>query len=63
MKSRKGKATSYTKGTPIRLSADFSAETLQAKRECHDKLNVIKGKIYDQEYSTQKCFHSYFMER
>jgi len=30
------------KGTPIRLSADFSAETLQARREWHD--NVMKGK-------------------
>ena len=32
------------KGTPIRLSADFSAETLQARREWHDILNVMKGK-------------------
>ena len=32
------------KGTPIRLSADFSAETLQARREWHDVFNVIKGK-------------------
>ena len=32
------------KGTPIRLTADFSAETLQAKREWHDILKVMKGK-------------------
>ena len=32
------------KGTLIRLSADFSAETLQARREWHDILNVMKGK-------------------
>ena len=32
------------KGTPIRLWADFSAETLQARREWHDILNVMKGK-------------------
>ena len=36
-------------GTPIRLSADFSAETLQARRHdkltCrHDKFNVMKEK-------------------
>uniref|UniRef100_A0A8D1ZGM8 L1 transposable element RRM domain-containing protein n=2 Tax=Sus scrofa TaxID=9823 RepID=A0A8D1ZGM8_PIG len=31
------------KGTLIRLSADFSAETLQARREWHDILNM-KGK-------------------
>ena len=28
----------------IRLLADFSAETLQAEREWHDILNVMKGK-------------------
>ena len=32
------------KGTPIRLSADFSAETLQARREWHDIFKVMKGK-------------------
>ena len=32
------------KGTQTRLSADFSAETLQARREWHDILNVMKGK-------------------
>ena len=32
------------KGTPIRLSADLSAETLQARREGHDVLNMMKGK-------------------
>ena len=30
-------------GTPIRLSADFSAETLQARREWHNILKVMKG--------------------
>ena len=32
------------KETPIRLSADFSAETLQARREWHEILKVIKVK-------------------
>ena len=32
------------KGTPIRLTADFSAETRQARREWHDILKVMKGK-------------------
>ena len=31
-------------GTPIRLSADFPTETLQARREWHDTFNVMKGK-------------------
>ena len=33
------------KGTPIRLSADFSVETLQTRRELHDVLKMMKGKI------------------
>ena len=28
----------------MRLLADFSAETLQARKECHDILNIMKGK-------------------
>ena len=32
------------KGTPIRLSADFSAETLQARRDWHNIFKVLKGK-------------------
>ena len=32
------------KGTPIRLSADFPTETLQARREWHDIFKVMKGK-------------------
>ena len=32
------------KGTPIRLTADFSAETLQTRREWHNIFKVMKGK-------------------
>ena len=32
------------KGTPIRLSAYFSAETLQARTEWQDIFKVLKGK-------------------
>uniref|UniRef100_A0A9L0S2W7 Uncharacterized protein n=1 Tax=Equus caballus TaxID=9796 RepID=A0A9L0S2W7_HORSE len=32
------------KGKPIRLSADFSAETLQARREGHDVFKLLTGK-------------------
>ena len=42
--AREKQRVSY-KGTPIRLSADFSAETLQARREWHDTFKVLKGKI------------------
>ena len=41
--AREKKQITY-KGTLIRLSADFSTETLQARREWHDILNVMKGK-------------------
>ena len=40
---REEKQITY-KGNLIRLLADFSAETLQARREWHDILNVMKGK-------------------
>ena len=40
------------------LSADFSAETLQDRREWHDILKGMKGKNYNQEYSTQQGSHS-----
>ena len=43
IESNKGKMTTY-KGTPIRLTADLSAETLQAKREWHDIFKVMNGK-------------------
>ena len=32
------------KGIPIRLSADFSVETLQARREWQDIFKVMEGK-------------------
>ena len=41
--AREKKQITY-KGTPVRLLADFSAETLQARREWYDTLNMMKGK-------------------
>uniref|UniRef100_A0A8D0VUD7 L1 transposable element RRM domain-containing protein n=1 Tax=Sus scrofa TaxID=9823 RepID=A0A8D0VUD7_PIG len=41
--AREKKKITY-KGIPTRLSADFSAETLQARREWHHIRNMIKGK-------------------
>jgi len=61
--AREKKQTTY-KGTPIRLLADFSAETLQARREWHDILNVMKGKkTSNQDYSTQEGSHSDLKEK
>ena len=44
LKAERGKRQITYKGTPIRLTADFSAETLQARREWHDIFKVMKGK-------------------
>ena len=41
--ARETKSINY-KGIPIRLSADFSTETLQARREWQDIFKVLKGK-------------------
>ena len=41
--SRKKQQITY-RGTPIRLSADFSAETLRARREWDNIFKVMKGK-------------------
>ena len=43
MKVTREKQQITYKGTPIRLTAAFSAETLQARREWHDMLKVMKG--------------------
>ena len=44
LKAAREKQQITYKGTPIRLTADFSAETLQARREWHDIFKVMKGK-------------------
>ena len=44
LKATSEKRQTKYKGTPIRLTADFSAETLQARRKWHDIFKVMKGK-------------------
>ena len=44
LKATREKRQITYEGTPIRLIADFSAETLQARREWHDIFKVMKGK-------------------
>ena len=44
LKATREKRQIIYKGTPIRLTADFSAETLQARQEWHDIFKVMKGK-------------------
>ena len=44
LKAAREKETVTYKGVPIRLSADFSKETLQARRGWKEAFRVIKGK-------------------
>ena len=44
LKAAREKQQIRYKGIPIRLTANLSAETLQATREWQDILNVMKGK-------------------
>ena len=44
LKAAREKQQITYKGISIRLTADLSAETLQARREWHDILKVMKGK-------------------
>ena len=44
LKTVKGKGRVTYKGVPIRLSADFSKETLQARRGWKEVFKVMKGK-------------------
>ena len=63
LKATREKQKITYKGIPIRLSADFSVETLQARREWQDILKVMKEKTYNQVYSTQQGSHSDSMEK
>ena len=58
--AREKKQVTY-KGTLIKLLADFSAETLQARREWHDVLKVMIGK--KPPTSTQQGSHSDLKEK
>ena len=46
LKAAREKQSINYKGTPIRLSADFSTETLEARREWQDIFKVPKGKNF-----------------
>ena len=63
LKAAREKQQITYKGIPIRLTADFSAETLQPRMEWQDIFKVRKGKTYNQDYSTQQGSHSDLMEK
>ena len=45
------------KGVPIRLSADFSKDTLQARRDWQEVFEVMKRKTYKLDYSNHQSYH------
>ena len=51
LEAAREKDTVTYKGVPIRLSADFSKETLQARRGWKKCFNSCKARTYIQEYS------------
>ena len=51
------------KGIPIRITADFSIETLQARREWQDILKMMKEKTSNPDYYTQQGSHSNMKEK
>ena len=51
------------KGIPIRITANLSIETLQARREWQDILKVMKEKTYNPDYYTQQGSHSNIKEK
>ena len=48
--SREEQRVTY-KGVPIRLSADFSKETLQARRDWQEVFKVMKARTHNLDYS------------
>ena len=63
LKAAREKQQITYKVIPIRLTADLSAETLQARREWQDILKVLKGKNVQQRCSTQQGSHSDLTEK
>ena len=58
LKAAREKQQIIYKGIPIRLIADLSAETLQARRERQDIFKAMKGKNLQEDYSAQQGSHS-----
>ena len=55
LKATREKQQVTYKGNPMCLTADLSAENLQAGREWQDIFKVLKGKkIYNQDYKSSK---------
>ena len=56
LKAAREKETVTYKGVPIRLSADFSKETFQARRGWKELFEVMKGKDLHPRLLSSKAF-------
>ena len=56
LKAAREKETVTYKGVPIKLSADFSKETLQARRGWKEVF-AVKARTYIQNHSIQQSYH------
>ena len=64
LKAAREKQQITHKSIPIRITADLSIETLQARREWQDILQVMREKkIYNPDYYTQQGSHSNMKEK
>ena len=63
LKAPRQKQQVIYKGNPICLTADLSAETPQARRECQDMFKVLKGKNLQPRLLYQQEAHSKLMEK
>ena len=57
LEAAREKDTVTYKGVPIRLSADFSKEILQARRDWQEVFQVMKARAYIQDYCIQQSYH------
>ena len=58
LKAAMEKQQTIHQGIPIRMTADLSIETLQARRKWQDIFKVLKEKTYSPDYYTQHRPHS-----
>ena len=58
LKAAREKQQITHKGNPIRITADLSIETLQARREWQDIFKVMKVNNLQADHCTQQGFHS-----
>ena len=56
LKTAREKQSVTYKGVPIKLSGDFSKETLQARRDWQEMLKIMKSRD-QQDCSTQRSYH------